>query len=144
MSVTTIVVVDDAWEMRLLLRALLQTMGAAVALVGEASDGEEALEVVRRERPAIVITDLLMPRLNGVELTRLIRQELPRIKIIQISSHTEDAYRLMASDSGADIFVNKSVISDALVPAVRNLISRIDGEASSQSPGPLEGGGFGG
>jgi two-component system response regulator YesN len=126
------------------MRALLQTMGEAVSLVGEASDGEAAWEVVRRERPAIVITDLVMPRLNGVELTRLIRQELPRTKIIQISSHTEDAYRLMASDSGADIFVNKSVISDALVSAVRTLISRIDGEASPQSPGPLGGAGAGG
>jgi len=138
--VTTIVVVDDAWEMRLLMRTLLRTMGDAVSLVGEASDGQEALEVVRRERPAIVITDLVMPRLNGVELTRLIRQELPRTKIIQISSHTEDAYRLLASDSGPDIFVNKSVITAALVGAVRTLISRIDGEAFPQSSGPSAGG----
>ncbi len=141
---TTIVVVDDARDMRLLVRALLRTMGDAVSVVGEASDGDEALEVVRRERPAILITDLVMPGLNGVELTRQVRHELPRTKIIQISSHTDDAYRLLASDSGADIFVNKSVISDALVAAVRNLISRIAGEAFRQSPGPVEGGGYGG
>jgi DNA-binding NarL/FixJ family response regulator len=144
LSVTTIVVVDDASDMRLLVRALLRTMGDAISVVGEASDGDEGLEVVRRERPAILITDLVMPGLNGVELTRQVRQELPRTKIIQISSHTDDAYRLMASDSGADIFVNKSVISDALVAAVRNLISRIDDEACRHSPGPVEEGGYGG
>lgn len=142
---TTIVVVDDAPDMRLLVRALLRTMGNAVSVVGEASDGDEGLEVVRRERPAILITDLVMPGLNGVELTRQVRRELPRTKIIQISSHTDDAYRLMASDSGADIFVNKSVISDALVAAVRNLISRIDGEAFRHSTGrPVEGTGYDG
>jgi DNA-binding NarL/FixJ family response regulator len=79
---------------------------------------------VRRERPDIVISDLVMPRLNGVELTRRIRQELPQTKIILMSSYAEDAYRLMASDSGADAFVSKRVIFEALVPAIRDLIGR--------------------
>jgi DNA-binding NarL/FixJ family response regulator len=144
LSVTTIVVVDDDWETRLIVRSLLRTMGEAVSIVGEAADGEEALEVVRREQPAIIITDLVMPRLDGVELTRRVHQELPHTKIIQISSHTEDAYRLMASDSGADIFVNNYVITTALAPAIRSLISRIDGEASPHSSGPLGGSGCGG
>jgi CheY-like chemotaxis protein len=60
-----------------------------------------------------VITDLVMPRLNGIELTRRIRQELPQTTIILMSSYPEDAYRLMASDSGADAFVNKQVLNSA-------------------------------
>jgi DNA-binding NarL/FixJ family response regulator len=85
---------------------------------------KEAIAIVLRERPDIVITDLIMPRINGVDLTRRLRQELPQTKIILISSYPEDAYRLMASDSGADAFVSKGVISDALLPAIRDLIGR--------------------
>ena len=120
----TIVVAHDAADYREMVRALLQPMSDTVTIVGEAADGEEALALVRRERPDIVITDLIMPRLNGVDLTRRIRQELPDTKVILISSYTEDAYRLMVSDSGADVFVSKQVITSTLVPALRDLIRR--------------------
>ena len=120
----TIVVADDAPDYREIVRALLRPMSDTVIIVGEAADGEEALALVRRERPDIVITDLIMPRLNGVELTRRIRQELPDTKVILISSYTEDAYRLMVSDSGADVFVSKQVIPTMLLPAIRDLIRR--------------------
>jgi len=93
-------------------------------IVGEAADGEEALAIAHRERPDLVMTDLIMPRLNGIELTRHIRQELPGTMVILMSSYTEDAYRLMASDSGADVFVSKRVIHDALLPAIRDLAAR--------------------
>ena len=92
--------------------------------MGEASDGEEALSVALRERPDIVITDLVMPRLNGIDLTKRIRQELPQTRVILMSSFTEDAYRLMASDSGADVFVSKQVIFDNLLPAIHDVVRR--------------------
>lgn len=139
----TIVLVDDDREYCLIMRALLQSLGESVSVVGEAADGEEALAVVRRVHPDIVVTDLVMPHLNGIELTRYIRRELPHTRIILISSHTDDAYRLMASDSGADAFVSKSVISTALVAAVRDIVARLDGEAFPQGPGPGGGGGYG-
>jgi DNA-binding NarL/FixJ family response regulator len=120
----TVVVVDDAPDYREFVRFLLMGLGDAVTIVGEAEHGEEGLAVVRRERPDIVITDLVMPRLDGVELTRRIRQQLPQTMIVLMSTHTEDAYRLMASDSGADAFVNKRVIFEALLPAIRDLIRR--------------------
>lgn len=105
-----------------------------VTIVSEAADGEEAFTVVLRERPDIVITDLMMPRLNGVELTRRIRQELPLTRIVLISSYPEDAYRLIASDSGADAFVSKRVIHEALLPAIRDLIRRIAGGSGPLPP----------
>ena len=120
----TIVVVDDAPDYRLMVRSILASAFEATTIVGEAADGEEALALVLRERPDIVITDLVMPRLNGVELTRRIRQELPQTKIILMSSYTEDAYRLMAADSGADAFVSKQVITSTLLPAIRDVIRR--------------------
>jgi len=121
---STIVVADDDPQYREIVRYLLAAASDTVTIVAEAEDGEEALALVLRARPDIVITDLIMPRLNGVELTRRIRQELPDTKVILISSYTEDAYRLMASDSGADVFVSKQVITTMLLPAIRDLIRR--------------------
>ena len=128
----TLVIVDDDEDFRLIARALLRSLSDTVTVVGEAADGQAALVLVRRERPDIVITDLVMPHLNGVDLTRRIREELPETQVILVSSYTEDAYMLMASDSGADVFVNKRVITSSLVPAVRDLIRRrLSGGATS-------------
>ena len=111
-------------------------MSETMTIVGEAADGEEALELVRRERPDVVITDLVMPRLNGVEVTARIRKELPDTKIILMTSYTEDAYRLAASDSGADAFVSKQAIASSLPPAIRDVIAgRRSGGSGPAPPG---------
>ena len=135
----TVVVVDDALDYRETVRFLLVSLGDTVTLVGEAADGEEGLALVLHERPDLLISDLVMPRLNGVELTRRIKRELPQTKIILMSSYTEDAYQHMASDSGADVFVNKRVLFQALVPAIRDLISRRPSGGSGPPP-PTVGG----
>lgn len=135
----TIVVADDAADYREIVRTLLRPMSDTMTIVGEAEDGEQALTLVRLERPDLVITDLIMPRLNGVELTRRIRQELPDTKVILISSYTEDAYRLMASDSGADVFISKQVITTMLLPAIRDLIRRRFSGGSAPLPPAIGG-----
>jgi len=106
-----------------------------MTLVGEAADGEAALALVLRERPDVLVTDLVMPRLNGIELTRRVREGLPDTKIILMSSYTDDAYRMMASSSGADAFLNKQVINSSLVPAIRDLTGRRLPKGSGPSPG---------
>jgi DNA-binding NarL/FixJ family response regulator len=120
----TAVVADDAAEHRAIVRYILAAASEPITIMAEAADGDEALTLVLRERPDIVITDLVMPRLDGVELTKRVRQELPQTKIILISSYTEDAYRLLASNSGADAFVSKQVITSTLLPAIRDVIAR--------------------
>jgi DNA-binding NarL/FixJ family response regulator len=120
----TIVVADDDLQFREIVRYLLAAASDTMIIVGEAADGDEALALVRRVRPDVVITDLVMPHLNGIELTRRIREELPQTRVILMSSYTEDAYRLMASDSGADVFVSKQVITTSLLPAIRDLVRR--------------------
>ncbi|HEU4439540.1 MAG TPA: response regulator transcription factor [Methylomirabilota bacterium] len=127
----TVVVVDDELDFRLIVRALLRGLADSVTIVGEAQDGEEALRLLRRTRPDILICDIMIPGINGVEVARRVRDELPQTKTILMSSHVEDAYRLMASDSGAAVFINKHVITTSLVPAVRDLISRSGGGGSS-------------
>lgn len=130
----TIVIVDDAPEFREIVRTILASAAEAMTIVGEAADGEEAFALVLRERPDLVITDLVMPRLDGVELTRRIREALPLTTIILMSSHPEDAYRLRASDSGADAFVSKRVIHSSLLSAIQDLLRR---RLSGGSGGPL-------
>lgn len=120
----TIVVADDDPEYRYIVRYLLASESDTMTIVGEAADGEAAHSLTLRERPDLVITDLMMPHLNGVELTRRIRQDLPETRVILVSSFTEDACRLMASDSGADVFVSKQVIASSLLPAIRDVIAR--------------------
>lgn len=120
-----VVVVDDAEDFRLIVGAIIGPHAESIEVVGEAEDGEEGLAVIRRQRPDVAIIDLVMPRLNGVELTRHIRKELPDTKIILISAHAEeDAYRLMAADSGAHAFVSKRVITSSLLPAILDVIRR--------------------
>jgi two-component system response regulator YesN len=120
----TLVIADDDIDYRLIIRYLLQAVSDVMTVVGEAGDGEEALALVRQLRPDMLLTDLVMPRRDGIEITRIVKRELPLTKIILMSSYTEDAYRLMASDSGADAFVSKQVITTSLLPAIRDIIRR--------------------
>ncbi len=89
----TIVIVDDDEDYRLILRALLRPLVDTATIVGEAADGEAGLTLIRRERPDLVVTDLVMPHLTGVDLTRHIRQEVPETQVILMSAHTETTIR---------------------------------------------------
>ncbi|HSE06884.1 MAG TPA: response regulator transcription factor [Methylomirabilota bacterium] len=121
----TIVVADDDADYRLLVRLILATVSHTMAVIGEAVDGEEALELVQRDRrPDIVISDLLMPRLNGIELTRRVKDQQPQTNVILLSAYTGEAYRRVAAASGADAFVSKRLIHSDLVPAIRDVIVR--------------------
>ena len=118
------VVVDDDPDYLWLVRVILEMRRERITIVGEAASGEEALAVVLRERPDVVIADLMMPRLNGLDLTRRIKQDRPQTKILLMSAYTEDTYRRIASVSGADGFVNKHLIHTGLLPAIRVAIGR--------------------
>jgi DNA-binding NarL/FixJ family response regulator len=122
--VTTVVVVDDDPDYLWVVRFILESGPDQTVIVGEAGSGEEALALVLHKHPDIVIVDLMMPRLNGLDLTRRIKQARPQTKILMMSAYTEDTYRRLASVSGADGFVNKNLIQTALVPAIREIMAR--------------------
>jgi CheY-like chemotaxis protein len=73
----TIVLADGSPDCRLIVQTVLSSM-SLITVVGEAADGWEALALVHRERPDLLITDLVMPHLNGIELTRRVRAEFRR------------------------------------------------------------------
>lgn len=118
----TIVVADDDPDYRYFVRFLLAPMADTVVIVGEADGGEEALALVLRKRPDIVVADLLMPRLNGIELTRRIKQELPDTKIILMTAYPGEANRRLAFVGGADGFLDKTALVTDLLPAIRDIV----------------------
>ena len=120
MTPARIVVVDDDADFRQLLVTLVQ-LDPRLCVSGQAGDGETALELVRQEAPSIVLMDLMMPRLDGLEATRRIKRVVPGIKVILLSSVADPQYRRLAYDSGADVFVDKRDMATTLLAAIRTL-----------------------
>ena len=118
----TIVLADDDPDYRYFVRFLLVPMADVVTIVGEAGDGETALALIFRKRPDIVVADLLMPRLNGIEVTRRVKTQLPDTKIVLMTAYTGDANRRLASVSGADGFLDKTALITEFVPAIRDIV----------------------
>ena len=87
--------------------------------VGEAADGEEALDVLGRVRPDVVLMDINMPRMNGIECTRRIKQERPDVAVIGLSFHQEQDIAESMRDAGAESYVRKDGPPDELCRAIR-------------------------
>ena len=115
-----LVLADDHALFRAGIASLLQAWGHEV--VGEAGNGLEALELVRRLHPDLVLMDITMPECNGLEATRLIKAELPdtRIAIVTVSDHDEDLFE--AIKSGAEGYLLKNM-SEAELESTLNALS---------------------
>jgi DNA-binding NarL/FixJ family response regulator len=122
MDKKTIVLADDHQVVRHGLRVLL---GAEpdFSIVGEASDGLEALEILERSQPDILILDLMMPGINGLEVARQASKCSPRTSVVVLSMHTNEAYVIEALRAGARAYVLKSSTSDELVRAIREAVA---------------------
>src|ERR1700747_3721071 len=107
-----ILIADDHEVVRRGVRSLLSSCNWNVC--GEAANGLEAIEKARALHPNLVLMDVSMPEMNGVQATRTIHRELPDIHIILISQNDPDLMRKMAMESGAEGFISKSKISQDL------------------------------
>jgi DNA-binding NarL/FixJ family response regulator len=116
-----LLIVDDHEIFRRGLRALLEP-SSEWQICGEAVDGLDAVEQCKSLKPDIVVLDVSMPRLNGLEAARLIRRENPESKIVIITQHDSPQIRSAALEAGARAFVTKSAVGSELVSALRNLI----------------------
>ncbi|HHU76649.1 MAG TPA: response regulator transcription factor [Firmicutes bacterium] len=102
-----ILLADDHAIVRQGLRSLIENDGTA-KVVGEAEDGREAILLAEKLLPDIIIMDIAMPGLNGLEATRQIKESLPEIKVIMLSMYVEDIYVYQALRADADGYVQKS------------------------------------
>lgn len=118
---TTILIVDDDERVRETLARILEK-DREFTVVGEAGDGSEALELARTLSPDLILMDLAMPRVNGLEATRSIKAERPETKVIIITRYQEDAYRQAAAQSGADAFLPKGTRVPELLTTIRQLV----------------------
>ncbi len=115
---TTIVLADDHQVVRQGVRALLESE-PDFTVVGEAANGEEAASMVRKQRPAVLVLDLLMPGMSGVEVARIVHRACPKTRIVVLSMYATEAYVTEAFKNGASGYVMKDASSSDLVQAIR-------------------------
>jgi two-component system response regulator NreC len=122
MNKTTIVLAEDHQIVRQGLRALLESE-PGLHIVGEAADGVEAAQLAERLQPDVMVVDLMMPGLNGLEVTQLVGERAPQTQIIILSAFDNEAYVTEALGSGAAGYVLKKSSAADLVQAVHEVVA---------------------
>ncbi|MGD0794189.1 MAG: response regulator transcription factor [Dehalococcoidales bacterium] len=117
-----VLLVDDHMVVRTGLSTVL-AVHDDLKLVGEAGDGEEAIRLCERLQPDVVLMDLLMPKMDGVTATRIIKERWPRVQVIALTSFKEKEYVEGALKAGANGYLLKNVSAEELVNAVRRAVS---------------------
>lgn len=115
-----VLVVDDQTLLSQALENLL-AQNADLNVVGTASDGHEAIKQVALHRPDVVLLDIEMPNMNGLNATQLITQRFPETKVILLSAHDDDAYLINALKVGAKAYLLKDTLSHDLTETIRNV-----------------------
>ncbi len=129
----SIVLADDHTILREGLRALL-TADSSFEIVGEARDGREAVRCIEKLGPDLLLMDLSMPRMSGMDAIREIKKRYPETKIIALTVHKTEEYLLTTLQAGADGYVLKDATHDELIMAIKNVM----GGKSYLSPGVSE------
>lgn len=120
MPTIRVLLADDHTLVRESLVGLLQSEGD-VQVVAQAADGIETVEKALAVRPDVVVADLSMPRLGGIEVVRRLREALPDTRVMVLTMHQEDEYVLQAVRAGASGYLVKDSAGSELLAAVRNL-----------------------
>ena len=136
-----ILLVDDHQMMRDGLRMLLER--ADFRVVGEAATGQEALAAARALLPDVVVMDISMPGMNGIDATRRLLAELPQTKVVGLSMNADRRYAVALFDAGAQAYVVKNSASEELIHALHAVaagnkyVSPAIGEMPTYGPDPL-------
>jgi DNA-binding NarL/FixJ family response regulator len=120
MNRITVLLADDHVIVREGLRALLE-MEADIQVVGEASDGRQAVRLARKLQPDVVVMDIAMPLLNGLEATEQIHKSVPAAKVLILSAHADDEYIEQVARIGAEGYLIKQTSAHTVHNAIREL-----------------------
>lgn len=122
-----VLIVDDESILRNGLKHLCNWEDEGFKLIGEASNGKEALEIIEEKEPNIVITDLIMPEIDGIELSKVIKNKYPRIKVLVLSNVSEFDYVKESFKYGIHDYLLKTDASpESMLPILKNMVKEID------------------
>ncbi len=129
-TIRTILVVDDEPGIVQIARDYLDRAGFRVLTAG---DGDTALRLARSERPSLMVLDLMLPGIDGIDVTRLLRQDplTRKLPIIMLTARVEEADRLIGLEMGADDYITKPFSPRELVARVRAVLRRSEGESAT-------------
>jgi DNA-binding NarL/FixJ family response regulator len=116
----TVLLAEDHTIVREGFRKMLE-LEDDIEVVGEAQDGRQAVDMVKKLRPEVVLMDIAMPRLNGLEATHQVLKAIPATKVLILSAHNDDAYVKNATESGAMGFLLKQTSSHVVCEAIREV-----------------------
>lgn len=122
------IVVEDEHLIRKNLIKKIESLSLPIELVGEASNGEDAIKLVNELCPSLIITDIRMPRFDGLELIKYIHHNYPSIKAMVLSGYTDFKYAQTALKFGAKDFLLKPVKVDDLNSSLQNILVLLDSE----------------
>lgn len=118
-----VLVVDDEDRLRQMAKSLLQAE-VDIQVVGEAANGRAAVDLNTTLSPDLILMDIAMPQLNGLEATKLIRKNSPGAKIIVITAMADEPYRKAAMDVGATAFLGKGSLYNDLIPTIHTMFNQ--------------------
>ncbi|RMH44014.1 MAG: DNA-binding response regulator [Gammaproteobacteria bacterium] len=117
MSALTFLLVDDFAVARMQLRALIDNLPSC-QVIGEAGDGYEAIQMVHRLHPNVILLDVSMPGINGIQVTKRIKREKPDTHIIIYSAYNIPLIKQRALKAGADAYFDKSELEHTVIAAL--------------------------
>lgn len=118
----TILIVEDQELVRRALRKLLEVVYSRYQVI-EAASGEEALGLTKTEQPHLVIMDITLPGMNGIEATQRIRAAYPTTQVVMFTIHEDQIYREEAEAAGAIAYVPKRALQSELLPQLTTLLA---------------------
>ncbi len=133
----TVLIVDDEFLVRASLRTLIPWESLGLALIGEAKNGKEALRFIQSSRPDLVLTDIVMPEMSGLDLIREVREWENAPEFIILSCHNEFEYVRQGLKMGArDYLLKLSMTESSLTEAIKGVLPHIQGQTSGKEKAP--------